>query len=122
MFTSEVHVCADYSRLLQASNSTTRQSRRAPHQVVQAATSEGLAQGSYVVARVGFKPATLRMQGTELTTEPPRPPEHQEWSSDALSNMLETNPLQEATAHQSRNPADDSLRQKEPLYRPTWHI
>jgi len=34
--------------------------------------SEGLAQGSYMAARVGFKPATLRMQGTKLTTEPPR--------------------------------------------------
>jgi len=36
----------------------------------QATTSEGLAQGPYVAARVGFEPATLRT-GTELTTEPP---------------------------------------------------
>ena len=35
--------------------------------------SEGLAQGSYVVARVGFEPATFQTQGTELTTEPPSP-------------------------------------------------
>ena len=33
--------------------------------------SEGLAQDPYVATRVGFEPATLRMQGTELTTEPP---------------------------------------------------
>jgi len=31
--------------------------------------SEGLAQGPYVAARVGFEPATFRTQGTEL----PRP-------------------------------------------------
>ena len=30
--------------------------------------SEGLAQGPYVAAGVGFKSATLRMQGTEPTT------------------------------------------------------
>ena len=35
--------------------------------------SEGLAQGPYMAADVGFEPATLRMQGTEHTTEPPRP-------------------------------------------------
>jgi len=29
--------------------------------------SEGLAQGLYVAPRVGFEPATLQMQGTELT-------------------------------------------------------
>ena len=28
---------------------------------------------NYVAARVGFEPATLRMQGAELTMEPPRP-------------------------------------------------
>ena len=33
--------------------------------------SEGLAQGPYLVARVRFEPATLQMQGTELTTKPP---------------------------------------------------
>ena len=33
--------------------------------------SEGLAQGPYVAARVGFEPATLRTQGTEPTNEPP---------------------------------------------------
>ncbi len=36
-------------------------------------TSEGLAQGHYVAARVGFEPATFRTQDTEPTTEPPRP-------------------------------------------------
>jgi len=39
--------------------------------VLQAIASEGLAQGPYVTARVGFKPATLWTQGTEPTTEPP---------------------------------------------------
>jgi len=35
--------------------------------------SEGHAQGPYVATRVGFENATLRAQGTELTTEPPCP-------------------------------------------------
>jgi len=35
--------------------------------------SEGLAQGPYVAAGVGFEPATLRTQDTELTNESPRP-------------------------------------------------
>ena len=39
----------------------------------QAIASEGLAQGPYAAARVGFEPATLRSQGTERTTAPPRP-------------------------------------------------
>ena len=43
-----------------------------PHHVIQATMSEGLAQGQYMAARVGFEPATLQMQGTKLTTEPPR--------------------------------------------------
>ena len=30
-------------------------------------------EGPYAAARVGLKPATLLMQGTELSTEPPRP-------------------------------------------------
>src|SRR6218665_1206206 len=34
--------------------------------------SEGLAQGPYMTAIVGFEPAAFRMQGTEPTTEPPR--------------------------------------------------
>jgi len=34
--------------------------------------SEGLAQGSYVMARVGFEPATFHTQGTQPTTESPR--------------------------------------------------
>src|SRR6218665_3184388 len=60
------------SKLVQESNLTARQLRRAPHHVIQATTSKGLAQGPYVQARVGFEPATLQTQGTELTTEPPR--------------------------------------------------
>ena len=63
----------DDSRLLQESNLTARQPLRTPHHIIQATTSEGLAQGPYVVARVWFEPATLRMQGRELTTEPLRP-------------------------------------------------
>ena len=35
--------------------------------------SEGLVQGLYVAAEMGFEPAPLRMQGTKLTTEPPCP-------------------------------------------------
>ena len=45
----------------------------APHYVIQATTSEGLAQGPYMADRVGFEPATLWMQGTKLATEPPHP-------------------------------------------------
>ena len=55
----------DDSRLLQESNLTTRQPRRAPHHVMQATTSEEFAQNAArVAARVGFEPATLWMQGT----------------------------------------------------------
>ena len=40
--------------------------RRSLHaKVLQATASEGLAQGPYVVAGVGFEPATLRTEGTE---------------------------------------------------------
>ena len=35
--------------------------------------SEGLAQGPYVVVSVGFEPATIRTEGTALTTEPQCP-------------------------------------------------
>ena len=68
MFTSKVWT--DNNKLLQELNLTARQPRRVPHHVLQATTSEGLAQGPYVAAKMGFEPATLRMQGTELTTEP----------------------------------------------------
>jgi len=40
--------------------------------LLQATESEGLAQGPYVATRVRFKPATLRTDGSKLTTEPPR--------------------------------------------------
>ena len=40
-------------------------------QALQATVSEGLAQGFYVAARVGFEPAMHRTQGNKLTTEPP---------------------------------------------------
>ena len=42
-------------------------------EVPQATASEGLAQGPYVAARVGFKPANLRTKGNKSTNEPPRP-------------------------------------------------
>ena len=35
--------------------------------------SEGLAQSPCMAAKVGFEPATLRTQDTELTNEPPCP-------------------------------------------------
>ena len=40
-------------------------SHRAPHLVIQAITSEGLAQGPYVATRGGVEPATFRTEGTE---------------------------------------------------------
>ena len=63
MFTSEVWT--DDSKLLQESNLASRPSHRAPHHVIQAITSEGLAQGPYVAARGGIEPATFRTEGTE---------------------------------------------------------
>jgi len=42
-------------------------------EVLQATVSEGLAQDPYVAGRMGFEPATLRMEGTVLTTETPGP-------------------------------------------------
>ena len=63
MFTSKVRTVD--RKLLQEPNLNVRQPGRAPHHVIQATTSEGLAQGPYVAARVRFEPATLRMQGTE---------------------------------------------------------
>ena len=42
-------------------------------EALQATVSERLAQRPYVPAEVGFEPAALWMQSTELTTEPPCP-------------------------------------------------
>jgi len=42
-------------------------------EALEATTSEGLAQGPYVAARVGFEFATFQTQGTEPTTEPLHP-------------------------------------------------
>src|SRR6218665_963982 len=39
----------------------------------QATASEGLVQGLYVAARVGFEPTTLFTKGDESTNEPSRP-------------------------------------------------
>ena len=41
-------------------------------EVPQATASEGLAQGPYVAAREGFKPATLRTRGIKSANAPPR--------------------------------------------------
>ena len=54
-------------KLLQESNLGERQPRRAPHQVIQAITGEGLAQGPYIVAS-GFEPPTFLTGG--ITTPP----------------------------------------------------
>ena len=54
-----------YTELLQESNLTARQPRSAPHNVIQAPTSEGLAQGPYVAAKVVFKPATFHTEDTK---------------------------------------------------------
>src|SRR6218665_3991314 len=42
-------------------------------QYSRATSCKGLAQGSYVAVGVGFEPATLRTQYTDLTTEPTHP-------------------------------------------------
>jgi len=68
MFTSKAWT--DDRRLLQESNLTARQLRRAAHHIIQTTMSEGLAQGPMWRFRVGFEPATLRIQGAELTTTP----------------------------------------------------
>ena len=39
----------------------------------QAIVSEGLAQGSYVAARAGVEPMTLRTKDVDSTNAPPRP-------------------------------------------------
>ena len=41
----------------------------APHSIA----SEGLAQGPYVVARVGYEPMTFQTKGDESTNVPPCP-------------------------------------------------
>ena len=41
--------------------------------LLQGNSSEGLAHGPYVAARIRFDPTTLRSQGTESTTVPPHP-------------------------------------------------
>jgi len=51
----------DDSKLLQESNLTSRQPRRAPHHVIQTTASEVIAQGPYVASRVGFEPATFQI-------------------------------------------------------------
>ena len=50
--------------------------RGTPDTVLEATVSEGLAQGPYVVARTGFKPATLRMKGPNLPMSHHAQPSH----------------------------------------------
>ena len=57
----------DTARIL--CRSFTPKCHRQPHAVV----SEGLAQGLYMVARMGFEPTTLRSTAIDSTNEPPRP-------------------------------------------------
>ena len=57
-------VWTDDCKLLQESNLTVRQPRRAPHHVIRPTAIEGR-QGSNVTARVGFEPPTLHTEGTE---------------------------------------------------------
>ena len=52
----------DGSMLLQESNLAASQPGRVPHHIMQATASEGLAQGAYVAARLGFEPATFRTE------------------------------------------------------------
>ena len=63
MFTSKVRTYDN--KLLQELNLTARQPHWAPRHVIQAIMSEGLSQGPYVAAKVGFKPATFHTEGTE---------------------------------------------------------
>ena len=42
-------------------------------EALQATASEALAKGSYVAARAGFEPATLRSEGINSTDAPPSP-------------------------------------------------
>ena len=50
--------------------------------------SEGLAQGPYVAARVGFEPMTLRTKGDESTNEPPRPTVYHHHIHNQSSSIL----------------------------------
>ena len=69
MFTSKVWT--NDSKLLQESNLTARQPRREPHHVIQATTSEGLAQGPYVVAS-GFRTSDLRTEHHHVAVHAPK--------------------------------------------------
>ena len=71
MFISKVWT--DDSRLLEESNLAAEQPRRAPHHIIQATTSEGLAQGPTWLLEwdSNQRPSAPKAQNT--TTEPPRP-------------------------------------------------
>ena len=50
-----------------------RHCRNLHAEALQATVSEGLAQGPYVAARVGFEPTTLRSKGIDSINVPPHP-------------------------------------------------
>jgi len=54
----------DDSKLLQESNLAARRPHREPHHVLQAITSEGLAQGPYVPVRGGVEPSAPKAPNT----------------------------------------------------------
>jgi len=62
MFTSKVWT--DVSRLLQESNLAAEQPHRTPHNVIQAITSEGLAQGPYVEVESNQRPSASKAPTT----------------------------------------------------------
>ena len=57
--------------LLQESNLTARQPRRAPNTLYRQLRVKDLPNGPYMAARVGFEPMTVPTEGTEPTTEKP---------------------------------------------------
>ena len=80
----EIHSFIHSGYFYSASSTTTQRHSAAPdystdtvskfhNEAPQAISSEGLAQGPYVAARVGFEPVTLRTKGIESANEPPCP-------------------------------------------------
>ena len=56
-----------------------------PHHVIQANTSEGLTQGSYVTARGGVEPATFRTEPHHSATAPTRVVVAEWWCSNTTT-------------------------------------
>ena len=85
MFTSKVWT--GDGRLLQESNLSSRQPQGATS-IIQGITSEGLAQGPYVAARVGFKPATICTEGTKHHHWATTPPDGSLIIADSFCGMM----------------------------------